>query len=330
MAPIFGLTLPQRGVLFGVTTYPAMLDLAAEADECELFGSLWVGDSLTSKPRPEALSLLGALAARTRRLRLGVGCMASFPVRDPRLFAYQWASLDQLSGGRMQLAVCTGLVAGGASAREGALWGVKDSQRASRMEENIEICRRLWTEDGVTFAGRFTSFENATLEIKPVQRPCPIWIAANPPSGRFFAKSVERVATMADGWMTSNVFPGMLGAYWRRLEQRLREHGKDAAAFPTIEYHNINIGADREACLAESKRFLDQYYGPIFPPQMVEAWTAAGTPDQCVAHLDRLLADGAKQITLRITAWDQRGQYRRMVEEVLPRVGKVREPAAGR
>ena len=74
-------------------------------------------------------------------------------MRDPILFAYQWASLDQLSSGRMLLAACTGLVAGGASAREGAVWGVKDAERAARLTENIDICRRLWSGDGVTFTG---------------------------------------------------------------------------------------------------------------------------------------------------------------------------------
>ena len=82
MASAFGLTLPQRGVLFGVMTYREMLDLAVQAEDCDLFPSVWVGDSLTAKPRPEALGLLGALAACTERLRLGVGCMASFPVRE--------------------------------------------------------------------------------------------------------------------------------------------------------------------------------------------------------------------------------------------------------
>ena len=321
MPAAFGLSLPQRGVLFGIMSYGEMLDLAAQAEDCELFDSLWVGDSLTSKPRPEALGLLGALAARTDRLRLGVGCMASFPLRDPLLFAYQWASLDQLSGGRMALAVCTGLVAGGVSAREGALWGVKDRDRAARLEENIDICRRLWSEDDVSFDGRFTSFEGASIEVKPAQQPCPVWIAANPPPGPFYERSVRRVATKADGWMTSQLFPGMIASYWDRLSQVLSENGKDPAEFPTIEYHNINIGSDRQQCLEESKKFLDAYYGPVFTPQMVESWTAAGTPDECVEHLDELLAAGAKQITLRITSWDQPGQYRRMIEEVLPRVG---------
>src|SRR6266568_4806874 len=82
-----------------------------------------------------------------------VDCMASFPVRDPVIFAYQWATLDLLSAGRMLLAACTGIVAGGASAREGALWGVADRERAARLAENIDICRRLWSEDDVTFSG---------------------------------------------------------------------------------------------------------------------------------------------------------------------------------
>src|SRR6185369_8328633 len=153
-APGFGFTLPQRGVFFGVTTVAEMLALAAKADANPLFGSVWVGDSLLAKPRPDSIALLGALAAATRRVTLGVGCMASFPVRDPVIFAYQWATLDLLSAGRMLLAACTGIVAGGASAREGALWGVADREHAARPTENIDICRRLWSEDDVTFTGR--------------------------------------------------------------------------------------------------------------------------------------------------------------------------------
>src|SRR5437660_1211641 len=116
-SPTIGFTLPQRGVFFGVTTVAEMLALAAKVDANPLFGSIWVGDSLGAKPRPDSLTLLGALASATQRIRLGVGCMASFPVRDPLVFAYQWATLDLISNGRMLLAACTGLVAGGASAR---------------------------------------------------------------------------------------------------------------------------------------------------------------------------------------------------------------------
>ncbi|PYM69765.1 MAG: hypothetical protein DME03_21965, partial [Candidatus Rokuibacteriota bacterium] len=108
----FGFTLPQRGVFIGVTTMDRMMALAAEVDANPLFDSIWVGDSLLAKPRPDSLALLGGLGTATRRLALGVGCMASFPVRDPIIFAYQWATLDLMSRGRMLLAACTGIVAG--------------------------------------------------------------------------------------------------------------------------------------------------------------------------------------------------------------------------
>ena len=79
-------------------------ELARAADKNPRFESVWVGDSLMAKPRPDAITALGALTAVTSRLRLGVGCMASFALRDPLVFALQWGSLDLFSGGRMQLA----------------------------------------------------------------------------------------------------------------------------------------------------------------------------------------------------------------------------------
>lgn len=319
----FGFTLPQRGVLFGATTVAEMLALAGRADAHPLFDSIWVGDSLGAKPRPDSIALLGALAAATRRLRLGVGCMASFPVRDPLVFAYQWATLDLLSAGRMLLAACTGLVAGGASAREGRRWGVTDRERADRLVENIEICRRLWSAEHVSYQGRFRSFEDVTLEPRPVQQPCPIWIASNPRpplAGPALERALRRVATVADGWMTTRLGLGFARDNWMGIERYLKDEGRDPGAFPTMAYHNVNLNPDRQAALEESKRFLDAYYGPAFSPQMVEAWTAAGTPAQCVEHLRGLFAEGPKSVTLRITSWRQADQFERLADEVLPRL----------
>jgi alkanesulfonate monooxygenase SsuD/methylene tetrahydromethanopterin reductase-like flavin-dependent oxidoreductase (luciferase family) len=317
----FGFTIPQRGVLFGVASWPQMIALARDADRIALFDSLWVGDSVMAKPRPDSISLLGALSAATTRLKLGVGCMASFPIRDPIVFALQWATLDLISGGRMVLAVCTGIVAGGVSAREGSAWGIKDTARGNRMAENIEICRRLWSEDHVSFNGQYHSFSDVTVTPRPTQRPCPIWIAANPQPHEA-EKPLRRVVRIADGWMSANAFPGLFAANWEKLAVYLKEAGKDPARFPTIAYHNININPDRDAALHESKRFLDEYYGPVFAPPMVEGWTAAGTPTQCAEDLRALARSGAKAITLRITSWDQAGQFQRLVHEVLPLVNQ--------
>jgi alkanesulfonate monooxygenase SsuD/methylene tetrahydromethanopterin reductase-like flavin-dependent oxidoreductase (luciferase family) len=317
----FGFTIPQRGVLFGVATWPQMIALAREADRIALFDSLWVGDSVMAKPRPDSISLLGALSAATTRVRLGVGCMASFPIRDPIVFALQWATLDLISSGRMVLVACTGIVAGGVSAREGSAWGIKDTARGNRMAENIEICRRLWSEDRVSFQGKYHSFNEVTVTPRPIQQPCPIWIAANPQPHES-EKPLRRVVRIADGWMSANAFPGLFAANWEKLAVYLKEAGKDPATYPTIAYHNININPDRDAALQESKRFLDEYYGPVFAPPMVEGWTAAGTPKQCAEDLRAIARAGAKTITLRITSWDQAGQFQRLVHEVLPLVNQ--------
>ena len=124
----FGFTVPQRGALFGVASLPELVDMACEAEASGLFDFLWVGDSLFAKPRPSSLALIGGLATRTQQATLDVGCMASFPVRDPIMMAYEWGSLDVLSGGRTLLAVCTGIVAGGASALDDYRWRAVPAQ----------------------------------------------------------------------------------------------------------------------------------------------------------------------------------------------------------
>src|SRR5262245_9848689 len=149
-----GLTLPNRGVLFGATTPEQMLQMAEIADKSDQFASVWVGDSLLGKPRMESVSLLAGIAARTRRVRLGPACMASFPLRDPILLAYQWASLDLLAGGRTVLVVCTGIVPQEGGRIEGELYGLQSRDRVQRMLEWIELVKLLWTQDNVSSEGR--------------------------------------------------------------------------------------------------------------------------------------------------------------------------------
>jgi alkanesulfonate monooxygenase SsuD/methylene tetrahydromethanopterin reductase-like flavin-dependent oxidoreductase (luciferase family) len=120
--------------------------------------------------------------------------------------------------------------------------------------------------------------------------------------------------------MTTRLAPGLARNNWLGIASALERHGRNAAAFPTMAYHNVNLNPDRQAALEETKRFLDAYYGPVFSPPMVEAWTAAGTIQQCADHLRDLLAEGPKSVTLRITSWRQTEQFDRLVGELLPRL----------
>ena len=96
----FGISLSNRAVLFGWATLDDLIDAARMAEQSGDFHGVWVGDNLLSKPRAEAIVTLSAIAAQTRRVKLGTICLASFPLREPILFAIQWASLDLLSRGR--------------------------------------------------------------------------------------------------------------------------------------------------------------------------------------------------------------------------------------
>lgn len=317
----FGLTLPNRGVLMGAVTADQMLELAEVADRSGRFDSVWVGDSLLGKPRMESIALLAGVAARTRRVRLGPACMASFPLRDPVLLAYQWASLDLLAGGRTVLVACTGIVPQAGGAAEGALYNVDGRARAQRLIEWITILKRLWTEEHVSFEGKHYRFSDITIEPKPAARPRPpIWIANNSTGPReTVERTHRRVVRHADGWMTS--LSDVQDVAWRinDLRRKAEEAGRDPAALETCLYHNINVNEDREAALAESKHFLDAYYMVDMPPARVASWTAAGSVEQCVAHLRAYERMGFHSVALRCTSWDQQGQLRRVIDEVLPR-----------
>jgi alkanesulfonate monooxygenase SsuD/methylene tetrahydromethanopterin reductase-like flavin-dependent oxidoreductase (luciferase family) len=319
-----GLTLPQRGAFFGTSTIPELVEAGHLADESGVYDSVWIGDSLLAKPRPESIALFGSLAAVTERVRLAVGCMSSFPVRDPILLADQWATLDQLAGGRMLLAACTGIVKErDASEREGVPYGVTDRSRTGRLEENMEILRRLWAEDSVTFRGRYRSFDDVRVLPKPVQNPPPIYIASNPRPALRAERPLRRVARLADGWMTQRLAPEYLTVNWPLVRQYLVEEGRDAAAFPVVAYYNVNINPDREAAYQESFRFFLDYYGPVFSEEDIRHWTGAGTVQQVIDDINGVFAEGAKEVALRITSWDWRLQFRLLTEEVVPAVRSV-------
>ncbi len=305
----FGLTLSNRAVVLGAVTVRDLVDLTVDAEASGAFDTVWAGDSLLAKPRLESVTLLGALAGATRRLRLGVGCMATFVHRHPVMLAHQWASLDVISGGRSWLVACLGGPdeQSTAQALEHRVMGVEARERVERLEEGIVILRKLFHDN---------------------QQPCPIWIASNPTgltwkggasaSAAVIERSFRRVARYADGWMTNKLSPDEFRGQWARVTAMAREEGRDPSKLGSALYHNIHIDDDRQRALEETKKFLDTYYTSNFGAAFVEGWTVAGPPKDCVEQLRAYFAAGVGHMALRLTSWDQRGQLRRFLDEVAP------------
>jgi len=329
----FGLILANRAVVLGALKARDLLDIAVDAERSGVFDAVWVGDSLLAKPRLESVTLLSALAGVTERVRLAVGCMATFVHRHPVMLAQQWASLDVLSEGRALLAVCLGGPdnANAAQAAEHAVMGIASGERVERLEEGMAILRALFGGKGASHAGRFYRFDNVTLEPRPVQQPCPIWIASNPTgltwkggasaSEAAVDRGLRRVARHADGWMTNKLSPSEFAHQFARIQAMAREEGRDPAALGSALYHNVNVNEDRAAALAESKAFLDAYYTAKFTPQFVEQWTVAGGPKECAEQLRAYFAAGLGHMALRLASWDQRHQLARFLGEVVPALG---------
>jgi len=324
-----GLTLPNRGVLFGATTPEQMLQMAEIADGSGQIASVWVGDSLLGKPRMESIALLAGVAARTRNVRLGPACMASFPLRDPILLAYQWASLDLLAGGRTVLVACTGIIPQEGGRVEDRLYSLEAKDRVKRLIEWITLLKLLWTEDNVTFEGEHYRCEGITIEPKPAAKPRPpIWIANNAGRSGFgyegdralVERTMRRVVHHADGWETSLYDPEDLS--WRigYLRDYAREQGRDPSTIETHLYHNVIINEDKQAGQAEAKKFLDIYYTEDFPPETIDGWVASGSPEECAERLRVMKYVGFDEVTLRVAGWDKIGQLKRLLNEVLPLV----------
>ena len=321
----FGLTLPNRMVVLGSGTIGDIISMGVEAEESGLFQSLWVGDSILAKRRPESIALLSALAARTSRIRIGPGCMASFPIRNPLTLAAQWATLDMIAGpDRAVLCVCQGGAGGGGDWKmEQDAYGVPSEQRVRRMIEGIEALQVLWTHDVASYEGQYVRFKDVISEPRPVTRPRPpIWIAANPrPSNgneKVIQQAVNRIARLADGWMTTRLTTGDFRERWQAILEARQAKGKDNASFGNTLYYNANINEDRQAAYAESKRFLDSYYGTNWPEEVLDLWVAYGSPQEVIEKIQGFVDAGAKEITIRLTSYDQKGQLQRLMKEVIP------------
>jgi alkanesulfonate monooxygenase SsuD/methylene tetrahydromethanopterin reductase-like flavin-dependent oxidoreductase (luciferase family) len=174
---------------------PRLEDAVEQARLAEEAGFEWVVVGERHLHRPgyhEILTSLAYLAAKTERIGLATSGVVA-PLYDPVVLAETLAHIDVLSGGRLTAGFVLGY-----RPEEFALYGVTQAERVARFEECLTILTRLWTEDEVTYDGKFTTISEAFLSPKPLQNPRPrLW------NGGRVSAVLERTARMCDGWTTS-------------------------------------------------------------------------------------------------------------------------------
>jgi len=321
----FGITLPNRGPVVGLFTPQEVVQIAVAADQkYPAIDSVWVGDSILAKPRFECNTMLAVVADRTKNVKLGPACFASFPLRPPLVTALEWASIDLLSNGRTIWPVCLGgnPKSGGSFLTEYQAFGINPAARIGRLEEAIEILKLLWTEDNVNFQGKHFNFKNVTLEPKPACKPRPpIWLVATPTlkqDPKRVKRMMQRVARHADGWMTTRISPEDFSFGLEQLHALAHQEGKDPKKIEPCLYYNVLVNSDKETAFAEAKQFLDSYYMTDFSREEIELWAALGNVQQCVESINRFIEAGARTITIRFPSKQQEEQLNIFVDEILP------------
>jgi len=166
----------------------------------------------------ETFVTIGFLAAVTKNIGLTSGVLIS-PQRQTGLIAKQAAEADVLSGGRIRLGIGVGW-----NHVEYQALGQDWSTRGARQGEQVEVLRALWTQDLVTFKGRFHDLKEVSITPAPIQRPIPIWLGGTSDA------AVKRAARIGDGWMPI-MPPDEAAPKLAALRAHLKAFGRDPATF---------------------------------------------------------------------------------------------------
>lgn len=239
----------------------------------------------------DAFTLLTQLAERTNRIQLGTG-IVNYYSRSPAALAQHFATLDELSNGRMII----GLGASSANVIE-HFHGIKFEPTLARMRETVQIINMLMASQNLVFKGKVFQMERGfTLRFRPVREHIPVYIAS------FRPKATKVVAEVADGWMPTMIPIQQAKAQVDRFMGFVRDAGRDPSTM-TVRFGGVTVAKDKERALQASKagtafyiaRMGDFYYQQLSDMGFADeanairrAWKEGGSGAGIAAVTDEL------------------------------------------
>ena len=277
----FGISLPHRS--------PEAIDMAAvrrvaERAEALGFQDLWVTENTLDHVFCfDPVVVLTYAAAATSKIRLGASVVV-LAIHSPLMVAHQWACLDYVSGGRAILGVGLG------REHHYRQFEVPEEGRVTRFREEVALIRALWSEQKVSFDGRFYHLRDETMQPKPIQRPLPVWMGVGHPN------ALRRAAEIADGWMGSGGSRiADFAAAVPILNEALAARGRDPATFPISKRIFMAVDERPERARAELLRWFTEVYRN---PPGTDQCGIHGTPEEVRERLEEIVAMGASHLML--------------------------------
>ena len=268
-------------------------------------------------PRPTVLNLpaMAAAAGATRNIRVMTGIVIA-PLYHPVMLAKMVASVDQVSGGRLDFGI--GISGQRGTQVEFEAMGIPKNTRGRRTDEMLTVMKRLWTEEQVSHSGRFFQFEDVTLLPQPAQKPYPpIWV-----SGRS-EPAMIRAALHGDGWYPYLFTNRRIKHSNEMVRQFAAEAGRELDGFHWGLNQPTAISTDADEAMGLAVRNVGERY--VTPERSAEdiarALCVAGTPDDCARAMEAKIEAGVEHVNLGFLSPDADGLYRQMdlfAERVMP------------
>ena len=303
------------GVGLGLADFPFSDERAfwRWVDLCEEGGvdSLWQTDRLVSTvPHLECMSVMAALAGRTRRIKFGMN-VASAGLREPVLLAKQCATIDYLSGGRLLPAFGVG----SPIAPDWGAMGLTSQGSGAVADEALDIIAGLWREPSFSYAGKHFTIKDASIAPRPRQKDLPMWI------GGSSKVAIRRTARIGTGWQAGSELPEEVAPV---------------------------VAAIREEAAARGRRIDDDHYGTGFHfrfggwddgdlPKRMGAFAkrtkrdprrhfAVGDAGAILTRIEEYVAAGISKFVLRPTGTgdaEMIEQTKRLIAEVIPEIERI-------
>ncbi|HYC48283.1 MAG TPA: TIGR03619 family F420-dependent LLM class oxidoreductase [Burkholderiales bacterium] len=300
------------------TSYPempnakALVEYGVKMEEMG-FDSLWVWDHILLGVEPcfpvaESLTLLTAIAARTKKIKLSTGILV-LPLRNPVVLAKQLATMDELSDGRLLMAMAAGWYK-----REFDAVGVPFHERGKIMDENLEILKRFWTEHMVKGEWPHHNIPAGVMYPKPVQKPRPPILI-----GGYVDVVLKRAAVAGDGWLTYFYRPEAFAKSWEKVRNFAKEAGKDPDTLMNGAQLPIMIGKSRAEVEAPMMEWLQKEWDYAAWSDSTKESAIMGTVDECVAQLKEHLAVGVQKLIFVPYKYEME-QIRIIAEQIIPRL----------
>lgn len=311
-----------------------LLDFAREAEE-QGFESVWVSDHFqpwrhTNGHSPFAPAWMAAVGERTQRIVMGTSVLTPTFRYPPAVVAQAFGTLGALDPGRVILGV-----GAGESLNEVAATGLDmpaPRERLARLREAVELIRRLWSEESVTFEGEFYHTRNATIYDRPAQ-PVPIYMSAGGPVA---AKLAGR---LGDGFICTS---GKGDALYREqlipgLVQGAREAGRDPSTIDRMIEVKVSFDTDRQRALddtriwaalalpAEDKAGIDdpremERRAATVADQAHRRWLVSSDPEEHIEQIRPYLELGFNHLVFHAPGDDQSRFIQLYAREILPRL----------